>query len=99
MATTTTTTRRVATSLEALSLMLGDLPEVAQEWPQMGKAERASWSLDWDQVIGTHLQVLDQHYHAGAMTLHQQAEYNETRRRLGELLPIVRQLGLFEPLD
>jgi hypothetical protein len=78
--------------------MLGDLPEVAQEWSQMRDAEQASWSLDWDQVIGTHLQVLDSHYHTGDMTAQQRIEYQELRRKLVGALPLIRQLGLFEPL-
>src|SRR6266542_7171539 len=45
--------------LKSLRLMLDDLPEVARDWPQMSDAERASWSLDWDQVIGGEVRLLE----------------------------------------
>lgn len=94
---TTATTQRVATSLKAMSLMLDDLPEVAQEWAGMREAEQASWSLDWDQAVGTHLQVLEQHYQAGMMTAHERVKYQELHKKLAEALPLAHQLGLFVP--
>ena len=48
----TATFRRVDIELKSLLLMLGDLPDVAEEWEQLPDAEQASWSLDWDQAMG-----------------------------------------------
>lgn len=97
MAAPTATDRRVAIGLESLRLMLGDLPEVAEDWARMGEGERASWSLDWDQMMGTYHPLLERHYHAGTMTPDQQARYRDLLRRLAEARPLIERLGLQPP--
>ncbi len=49
MATRLAIDQRVEIELKSLRLMLGDLPEVAQEWDELSDGERVSRSLDWDQ--------------------------------------------------
>jgi hypothetical protein len=97
MATPATTDRSIEIGLESLRLMLDDLLEVAGEWARLGDSERASWSLDWDQVIATDLNLLDHYYHAGEMTSDQQARYQELLCQLKAALPLIERLGLYPP--
>ena len=46
------TSGHVEIELKSLGLMVGDLWEVVDEWDSLDDGERASWSLDWDQVMG-----------------------------------------------
>jgi len=77
--------------------MLDDLPEVARDWPQMSDAERASWSLDWDQVIGGDVRLLERQRRSDQMTPDQQARYRDLLCKLKEALPIIERLGLYRP--
>ncbi|GEM_PF-4559404 len=52
MAEATGTDIKIELRLEALNLMVKDLPNVADDWNAMPKSEQASWILDWDQSIG-----------------------------------------------
>ncbi len=97
MVTKTAANSRIETDLESLRLMLGDLPEVADDWARMGEAERVSWSLDWDQVMGGLRVTLDPSYRAGAMTPDQQARYRDLLRRLAEARPLLERLRLQPP--
>ena len=89
--------QRVDLFLESVLLMLGDLPEIAEEWSELHEGERVSWSLDWDQAMGTNLRFLNVQYHAGTMTEQQCARYRELLRRLKEHWPIIQRLGLYPP--
>ncbi len=88
---------RIDIGLESLRLALGDLPEVAEEWAELADGERASWSLDWDQLMGTYLVLLERHYRAGTMTPDQRALYHELLDRLQAALPLIEQLQLYPP--
>lgn len=77
--------------------MLGDLPEVAQEWTQLGDGERASWSLDWDQLMGSDLTLLERYYRAGELTADQQRRYRAVLHKLEEALPLIERLHLYPP--
>ena len=93
----TVTDQRIEIGLEPLRLMLGDLPEVAEEWPHLGDGERASWTLDWDQLMGSYLTLLEEYYRAGGMTADQQRRYQELLRELQEALPLIERLNLYPP--
>jgi len=97
MAAPTTTDERIAIGLESLRLTLGDLSEVAGEWTRLNDGERASWSLDWDQLMATYLPLLERSYRSGAMTPDQQACYREILRQLKEALPLIERLQLYPP--
>ena len=97
MATQAAASRRVSTELESLRLMTGDLAEVAAEWPELSGAERASWSLDWDQIMGSLEVVLDPAYRGGSMTPDQQERYRELLSRLRDGMPTLECLGLQRP--
>ena len=97
MAAPTTTDERIAIGLESLRLTLGELSEVAGEWTRLDDGERASWSLDWDQLMATYLPLLERAYRSGAMTPDQRARYCEILRRLKETLPTIERLQLYPP--
>ncbi len=97
MAAPTTTDERIAIGLESLRLTLGDLSEIAGEWTQLNDGERASWSLDWDQLMATYLPLLERSYRSGAMTPDQRARYCAILRQLKEALPLIERLQLYPP--
>lgn len=97
MVTRTDTEQRLEIALESLRLMLTDLPEVAAEWADLADLEQASWSLDWDHLVGTHLVLLDRHEKAGAMTPSQAKRYRELLESLARALPLIARLGLYPP--
>jgi hypothetical protein len=77
--------------------MLDELAEVADEWLQMPEGERISWSLDWDQVMGSHLPELQRHYSRRELTPEQRLGYRQLRCRLKEALPTIQRLELYPP--
>jgi hypothetical protein len=97
MATPTSIDPRIDTGLESLRLMLGDLPEVAEEWNQLDDGERAHWSLDWDQLMGSHLRLLEERFRAGQMTAAQQQRYRAVLSELKGALPLIERLDLYRP--
>ncbi len=97
MATRTAASRRVSLELASLRLMIGDLADVAAEWPELSGAGRAAWSLDWDQIMGSLEGVLDPAYRAGSMTPDQRERYRELLSRLRDGTPTLERLGLQRP--
>ena len=97
MATQTAANGRVTRELDSLRLMIGDLADVATEWPELSGAERASWSLDWDQIMGSVEAVLEPAYRAGWMTPDQQERYQDLLSRLRDGTPTLECLGLQRP--
>lgn len=59
---------RTAIRLEALLANVADLPEVAEEWPELPDGERVSWSLDWDQLMLSCLPHVHLVYRTGRVT-------------------------------
>lgn len=90
---------RVGIRLEALRAMLDDLPDVAREWSALSAAERASWSLDWDQAMGALDAVLEPAYQDGTMSSEQQARYREILTDLEAALPNIHTLRLAVPQE
>jgi hypothetical protein len=88
---------RIDIRLEALRAMLADLPAVIQEWPELTDAERASWSLDWDQMVGAIAVVIDPAYRSGRMRGEQRKCYRAVLARLRAVLPELRALHLAVP--
>jgi hypothetical protein len=70
---------------------------VAAEWAQLPDGERAHWSLDWDQLMGGDLRLLDPCYRAGAMTSEQQERYRAVLSELKAALPLIERLDLYRP--
>jgi hypothetical protein len=97
MASLSVTDRHIEIGLESLRLMISDLPELAAEWDHLDDGERATWSHDWDQVIGTDLRLLHPYYRAGAMTPEQEARFRDILSQLRETLPIIERLALSPP--
>src|SRR3712207_6102860 len=97
MAAPTATNQSVEIGLKCLGLMLGDLPEVAQEWDELSDGERVSWSLDWDQIMASDLLLLDRQFRAGAMTTEQETRYRALLCDLTAMLPTIQRLQLYPP--
>lgn len=83
--------------LEYDRLTLGDLPEVAEDWTTLSEGERVSWSLSWDQVMGSDLPFLETQYRSGVITKAQQSEYRKLLKEIKEHLPLIERLGLYPP--
>ena len=88
-------TDRLGNRLQWAHLTLDELTEVAEEWQEMPDGERTSWSLDWDQVMGSDLPEIEQYYRCGKLTAEQRARYRDLRRRLKAALPTIERLNLF----
>jgi hypothetical protein len=97
MVASNTMASQVAARLEALVADIGDLPQLDVEWDTLDEAERVSWSLTWDHVMGTYLPLVDDAYRRGRMTPEQAAAYRETLDRLKAALPIIERLRLMPP--
>ena len=89
--------RRIEIGLESVRLMLADLPDVASDWAEISDGERASWSLDWDQVMASDLRELDRLFRSDAMTSDQQDRYRKLLRNLSEAMPLIERLHLYPP--
>lgn len=97
MAAPAATSQRIDIGLKSLELMLGDLTEVSQQWGSLSDGERASWSLDWDQLAGGYLPLLERCRRTGKLSPIQAEQYRGLRRTLQEFLPFIRRLGLYPP--
>jgi hypothetical protein len=97
MATQTAVITAVERGLNSLTLMLDDLPAVAEEWNELGEAERASWSLDWDQEMGALQTLLVRSFDEGHMDGDEGARYRALWGQISAALPAIRQLGLSCP--
>jgi hypothetical protein len=97
MATPTSIDPRIDIGLESLRLMLGDLPEVAEEWNQLDDGEQVHWSLDWDQLMGSDLPLLEAHFRADRMTAAQRERYRAVLTELKAALPLIERLDLYRP--
>jgi hypothetical protein len=77
--------------------MVLDLPELAEEWDEITDAERASWSLDWDQVIASDLFVLQKLQREGRFSTEQESRYRDVLSLLNQASPLIDRLGLYPP--
>jgi hypothetical protein len=91
------TAEKVDLELRCLELMLIDLPEVAEEWCELGEGERVSWSHDWDQLMGALEAILYPTYQSGSMTDEQRVRYRQILCTLQASLSTLRRVGLREP--
>lgn len=83
--------------LDLVWRMIGDVPEIAEEWQELAGWERASWALDWDQVALGDVTRLDRHFRAGDMSSSQQADYLRLLGRFAQLAPVLMRLELAVP--
>lgn len=96
MATTAGERQRALIYLRSLELMLGDLPEVAAEWPTIPDVERESWSHDWDNEMGS-LQVLTEYVAHGTLEEPEARRYQRIVETVRASLPIIARLNLRRP--
>ncbi len=87
-------TVRIEGTLKLGMAMLEELAEYAPEWDEMPGAERASWSMDWEQFIFFLQDDLDTAYQSSQMTSEQKVRYKELLSKLEEAAPILKKLNL-----
>lgn len=83
-----------------LMLLEGDiqaLPDLAEEWEQLGESAQVTLSLEWDHAMADYLLELDERYRDGQMTATQQSRYRALISNLECLRPIIMQLDLYLP--
>lgn len=97
MAPKSTVAERINTYLEYDRRMLADLPDIAEEWERLSVEQRASWGLEWDQMVGSDLQFLERQFKTGTMDLAQRRRYREIIERITALRFEIERLGLFVP--
>ena len=90
------TRERHALGLRGARLDVEEIPKLAAEWVALDKAERVSWSLNWDQEMGT-VEHLVLAAHRGELDADHQQELDNLVRRLEELVPMIEAMGLWMP--
>ena len=93
----TDTSRRIDIQLHAIESAVADLPEITDEWDELADGERASWSLDWDHLMGSYLLMLERYHAAREMTTKQDHRYEALRSSLRAALPFIEYLNLYRP--
>ncbi len=88
--------QRALIYLRSLELMLGDLPEVADEWADLSDGERESWSHDWDNEMGS-LHYLAGCVAQGCLDKESISRYHGILDRLTDALPTLKHLNLQLP--
>jgi hypothetical protein len=88
---------RIDRRIYAISATIPDVVELATQWDRLSDDERASFSLDWDHLMGDYLTELDEHARAGRMTAKQRAEYATLLAELARTLPLIERLNLYRP--
>jgi hypothetical protein len=58
MATSAKMTQRIDGEIETVREIVSEFEEIARDWSDLPESVRVSWSLDWDQAMGTALRVL-----------------------------------------
>jgi hypothetical protein len=89
---------RVDLNLRIINAFAGDLPEIAEEWDGLGSGERASLSIDWDDLMDR-LETLEADFREGNLSAEQEARYTQLMAELKETLPIIERLGLRSPSE
>lgn len=91
------THQRIDIALHAIESALDDLPDIEDEWNELPDGERASWSLDWDHLMGSYLPRLEESCQSQLMDDVQARRYAVLRTRLGVAFPCIERLNLYRP--
>lgn len=86
-------TRRVDVGLREIAAEVDFLPELAELWEVESPAARATWHLEWWELM-SRLEGLEAAYRADAMTPRQREAYRTLRRKLRVALPLFERLAL-----
>jgi hypothetical protein len=97
MAASARVTQRIDGELEAVMEMVSETEEIARDWSDLPESVRVSWSLDWDQAMGTLLCELAEAKSGGHMSTVQASRYQTLLRDLKHLLPVIARLNLYRP--
>jgi hypothetical protein len=88
---------RTSRSLNLVGLMLGDIPELADEWDTLDEQERVSWSLEWHDIVVGHWRNLTRSYESDELLPDQVATYRKLRDEFEKLRPTLNLLDLTTP--
>ena len=88
---------QVAVGLKVLGAMLDDLVEHETLWPEMDEGELISWLMDWTQLMVNHVPPLEQSYHDRTLPPSDRKRYEELRKMLLGLRPVIDRLSLTPP--
>jgi len=83
-------------SLRGIEKETAFLPELATRWSKLPEDIRASWELEWSELM-RHLALLDDAYGSGILTAGQQVRYRKLHRKLQAALPIIAELDFERP--
>ena len=87
---------RINEDLRIMGIELDELPEAAEDWPDMTDVHQDSFASDWSNTIGG-VQVMETARLSGGLTEAQSARFGLLKARLRELLPTIDRLGLARP--
>jgi hypothetical protein len=96
VATTTSMTREIDTSLRDVAAETRFLPKLAEIWSTRSQQEQDSWYLEWRGLMAK-LAGLDRAYRSDGMTVDQQARYHDLVEQLKSVLPIIERLDFDRP--
>jgi hypothetical protein len=96
MATQATANQRIDIRLSAIAAEIDSLPSIEADWSSMPDDHQAAFLLEWDESMAR-LEGLDREFRANQMTPAQQFHYSALLRKLGEVTPAIKRLGLPGP--
>lgn len=89
-------TDRVDISLHAIAAYVEDLPELVEDWPEMGEGEKASLEMEWSE-LASRTRLMEERLVAGELTAEQEERYRAIKARLRENMPHLEALRLDPP--
>ena len=87
---------RVDGNLDYASAMVGDLPEVVEEWDDEPIVDLHAWEMEWHEAMDR-LHTVYEAREAGFLRPDQEERYQAVLRELKPQLPTVQRLELFLP--
>ena len=97
MASQTDVSARIHWELHDISAEARFLPERAAAWETEPDENRAAFMLEWSNLMGG-LTFLQRAQRSGSMTADQERRYHQLLREMRQALPLIRKLGLYDPL-
>jgi hypothetical protein len=98
MATPAALAQQIDGEIEAIWDMVSEMAEIVDDWWNLPESVRVSWSLDWDQAMGTLLPHVESARQAGQLNAVQETRYHSLLDTLEQLTPTIIRLNLFRPL-
>ncbi|MBI4497627.1 MAG: hypothetical protein HY689_07010 [Chloroflexi bacterium] len=89
--------QRADLHLDSLISLVDDLPGLDNEWEEMTESAQASMSLEWDHLMADVLTELAEYARDGLLSPDQQERYQDLKRKLKALLPLIQKLNWYRP--